>query len=319
MQRPLTRSQLPRGHRTTTSQASASASTSVHPRPEIRRMSASVVIPPAEQADLPWIHDGMHLIIHGTLDDIQDDSDDEGEGENVNDQDEGENVKNDKVDDSKHENPDDDDDSDSDQNYKTCKYCDDYVKHLHPRNGIPGSFDKAQMCLIHWFHQFPYEDCIGYDQLAASLEVQSNQAKRLHAQLLVATSTLESDRQRIVALEEENARLKASHQQEVLQQDRLRKDLKDQRKRNKLLSDRIAQLEARQVRSHQALLSSRMKLNAALGEHEVTRHQLENTQKDLAHVVSLPPRPIEDDASTSSAVPMLPGPSQNQDYIVLSP
>jgi hypothetical protein len=273
----------------------------------------SVRVRPWEQVHLQWTHlYGERLIIHDEASD--EDNEDEYEYENVDEDEDKKVTVTDKVDEGEH---DDDDDNHNKPDLQNCQHCDNYLSHFHAQNGIPGSFHKAELDLRRWFHEHPFEDSLGLEELTAELSAKSSEAERLRTQLNVTNTSLDAKHQRIIALLEENHRLKASRQEEDLQRDRLRKDLKDQQKRREVLSDRIVEVLARQGLCRQALFDTRWKLKSALRELENTRRELENARQHLAQTAPPPPRPIED-ASTSSAVAMSPGPSQNQVWIVLS-
>ena len=255
-----------------------------------------------QQIDLTWTYcSDENLIVHEYQEGATDE-DDEDEDEKV--------TATDKADGD--ERDDDDDDP------PTCQHCDNYVSHFYPENGIAGSFDKASLDLQCWVHENPFNDFLGLEKLKAELSAKSSEAERLRTQLNVTRTTLDAKHKQIMAVLEENCRLKASRQNEDLQRDRLREDLKDQQKRYKVLTDRIAQVEERRGRCRQALVDSRQKRESALRELENTRRELENAQQHLAQISPPPPRPIED-ASTSSAVAMSPGPSQDRVWIILSP
>jgi hypothetical protein len=256
---------------------------------------------PSEQVHLQWTHVYDEcLIIHDEASN-EDKEDDEDEDEDVDEDEDKKVTVSDKVDEDEH---DDDDDNHNKSSLQNCQHCDNYVSHFRPENGIPGSFHKAELDLHRWIHEHPFEDSLGLEELTAELSAKSSEAERLRTQLNLTQTSLDAKHQQIIALLGENHRLKSSCQEEDLQRDRLRKDLKDQTKRRVVLSNRIDEVKARHAVCHQALVDTRLKLENTRHELENTRRELENARQDLA-----PPRHIED-ASISSAVAMSPGPSQ---------
>ena len=161
-------------------------------------------------------------------------------------------------------------------------------------------FHQAKSELNNWFN----EDFPKVRELTAELSAKSFEAGHLCTKLDLTETTLNTKHQQIAALLEENTRLKAS------QLDHLCRDLKDQQKQHKVISDRNAQLQMWLGLYHQNLDNTCLQLQSALCELDNIHSELENAQQHLAHIPPPLPHPMED-TSTSSVVAMSPSPSQN--------
>ena len=198
---------------------------------------------------------------------------------------------------------------------EACKICLRFRGHIHPRNGQPGSLQRAKSDRDRWFLEYPKSppdpssDSQSLD--AEDLDSQASQdsdLERVQTELSVKCSEVEQLRTQL--RESQNA-LDLAHQSKstlIAQNLRLKADCRKSNEECRRFRGKSSRLEGQYLATNELLRAA--------------RRDLENARQELAQVRPSTPNQIQGAAPASSALALSCGQSQDEDgrvYIVISP